>query len=141
MRKTHGFTLIELMIVIVIIGILAAIAVPNYQDYLKRAKIAEAVSALSDMRVKMERHFQDNRAYIGACAAGTQAPIPTSPNFTYTCPELTANTYRVLAEGNGSMDGFDFSIDQNNVRQTVSVGAGWTLPAGNCWVTNRGGGC
>ena len=67
-----GFTLIELMVVIVVIGILAGIGFPAYQDYVKRGKITEAISSLSDMSVKMEQYFQDNRTYAGACAAGTR---------------------------------------------------------------------
>jgi type IV pilus assembly protein PilE len=137
MRKATGFSLIELLIVMAIIGILAGIGIPAYTDYLTRAKIAEAVSALSDMRVKLERHFQDNRTYVGACAAGTQAPLPATKNFVFTCPELTATTYRVQADGVG----FTFDIDQANVRRTTAVPAEWNLPGTNCWVMSKSGGC
>ncbi|HAF00275.1 MAG TPA: pilus assembly protein PilE, partial [Methylophilaceae bacterium] len=63
-----GFTLLELMIVVAIVGILASIAIPAYQDYVKKGKAAEAPGALADLRVKMEQCFQDNRDYT-ACAA------------------------------------------------------------------------
>lgn len=143
-QQQTGFTLIELMIVVAIIAILAGIAIPSYQDYVTRAKITQAVSGLSEMRVKMERHFQDNRTYVGACVAGTQAPLPANTaNFTFSCPidDLTTTTYIVQATGIGSMAGFVFRIDQNNTRTTESVPAGWAAPATNCWVQSKSGGC
>lgn len=70
-KSMRGFTLIEIMIVVAIIGALAAIAIPMYNDYVVKARINEAVGGLSDLRVKMEQFFQDNRTYAGACVAGT----------------------------------------------------------------------
>jgi type IV pilus assembly protein PilE len=141
-HDNNGFTLIELMIVVAIIGILSAIALPAYNDYITRSRISEAVSGLSDMRVKMERHFQDNRTYAGACVANTQAPLPTATaTFTFSCPVLSATAYTVTATGAGTMASFIFTIDQDNVRQTNSVPAGWALPGTNCWVLKKGGAC
>ena len=73
MRREKGFSLVEVMIVVVIIGILAAVAIPNYNDYLMRSKVPEATSRLSDLRVRMEQYFQDNRTYAAApaCNADT----------------------------------------------------------------------
>ena len=65
-----GFTLVELMIVVAIIGILASIVVPSYTDYVKRGKAAEATATLADLKNRMEQCFQDNRDYTHAsCAA------------------------------------------------------------------------
>jgi len=62
-KKQHGFTLIELMIAVAIVGILAAIVLPNYTEYVKRASRAEAVAALLDAANKQEQYFVDNREY------------------------------------------------------------------------------
>jgi type IV pilus assembly protein PilE len=146
MRTSRGFTIIEVMIVVAIVAILAAVAIPSYNDYVVRSKISEATSTLLAQRVRLEQFFQDNRTYVGACAPATTAPLPTGRYFTYSCPTLTAATYTVRAQGgtpgDGSMANFAYTIDQGNNRITVQVpGGGWTMPAGNCWVTRKGGVC
>jgi type IV pilus assembly protein PilE len=143
MKKQAGFTLIELLITVAIIGILAAVALPAYRDYVTRGKLTEAYSQLADMRVKMEQYFQDNRTYVGACAAGTTAPLPSGMRyFSYACSNLGAATFTVTATGVAAegMGGFAFTIDQNNARATTSVPAGWTGNA-SCWVRAKGGAC
>ena len=144
MKKGSGFTLIELMIVIAVIGVLAAIAIPNYNEYVLKSKLTEAFSALSQMSTKLEQFYQDNRTYVGACAAGTVAPLPpNTTNFAFTCPTLSATTYSVLATGAGQLNGFTFTLGPNNAQTTTGVGAGWSaagLPK-TCWVKSKGGGC
>ena len=126
-----------------VIAILAAVALPNYTAYVTRSKIAEATTNLLSMRTKMEQYFQDNRTYAGACAPGTVAPVPTGKYFTYTCsPAPAAATYTVRADGVGNdLANLTLTIDQANVRRTVSVPTGWTLPTGNCWVSKKSGDC
>lgn len=66
MRKQSGFTLIEVMIVVVIIGILASIAYPSYQEYVRRANRAEGQAFLQDLAARQERYFAQNNSYIVA---------------------------------------------------------------------------
>jgi len=140
MKVNSGFTLIELMIVVAVIGILMAIAIPNYNDYVMRSRITEATSALSDMRVRMEQYFQDNRTYVGAYAAGTVAPPPVNTNsFDFSTPAAPdATTYVVEATGKGKMTGFRYRVTQNG-RDTTAVPAGWSGANGGCWVTSKSG--
>jgi type IV pilus assembly protein PilE len=143
MMKAHaGFTLVELMVVVAIVGILTTVAVPAYMDYVMSGKISEATSTLSTTSVKLEQYFQDNRTYVGACAAGTTVPVPTGQYFTYTCPTLTATTFTVTATGNSGagMDGFTYTIAPNNAKATTAAPTGWSTNA-SCWVTRKGGTC
>lgn len=68
MKNTQqGFTLIELMIVVAIIGILASIAIPAYQDYMTRSKWAKAVATVSAMKLAMGECINDNAGTVSAC--------------------------------------------------------------------------
>ncbi|WP_296650642.1 type IV pilin protein [Rhodoferax sp.] len=143
---TRGFTLIEVMIVVAIVAILAAIAVPAYTEYGQRGRIVEAITPLGDMQARLEQYFQDQRTYVGACAAGTLAPVPASTtNFDFACAALAANTYQVNATGKAAMTGFTFRLALAGgavTRSTVSVPAGWALPApNNCWIVKKDGTC
>lgn len=142
MKLERGFSLVELLVVVAIVGILSAIAVPQYRDYVTRGKLTEATATLSEHRVRMEQFFQDNRTYLGACAANTIAPLPTGRYFTYTCPTLSATEFTIVATGiptQGTGD-FIFTLNQANARATTGAPAGWTSNPG-CWVTNKAGGC
>jgi type IV pilus assembly protein PilE len=140
MRVQQGFTLIEVMVVVAIVGILATVAYPSYQDYITRGQIAEGLSTTADMRVRMEQYFQDNRTYIGAPACGAQ--LPTPKHFVMSCdPAPTVNTFNIKATGNGAVTGFVFEVNQLNQRRTTGVKSGWGAAPVNCWVVRKGGGC
>jgi type IV pilus assembly protein PilE len=143
MKAANGFSLIELMIVVAIIGILATVALPAYNEYVLRSKLTEAFSELSTMRVKLEQHYQDTRTYVGGCAPGTVAPLPTGTKyFTYTCPTLTASAFEVRARGIAGQGtgNFEYSINEANAKTTVQLPTGWTTTAG-CWVRKKSGEC
>jgi len=141
MKKSGGFTLIELMIVVAVVGILATIALPSYNQYVVRGKMTEAYSNLLAMRVQSEQWFQDHRTYAGMPCSTTNARY-----FTYACSNLSATTYTIAATGVAAtdVDGLVFSITESNARATVvnapASTKGW---AGNasCWIVRKNGSC
>ncbi|WP_213608674.1 type IV pilin protein [Pseudoalteromonas sp.] len=97
MNKQPGFTLIELMIAVAIVGILAAIAVPNYSEYVKRASRAEAAAALLDAANKQEQYFVDNREYTKELSnLGVQSKTENG-HFALTA-EVENNTFTITAK-------------------------------------------
>ena len=146
-QRPRGFTLIEVMIVVGIVAILAAIALPNYSDYVKRGKIIEATQRLSEARTKLEQFFLDNRTYAGGCTGATAVvtvgDLGGNSPFDLECVPLpTATGYRLVATGVPAkgMDAlFVYTIDQNNAK--VSPGpSGWNGNP-NCWATRKDGSC
>ena len=153
--KQRGFTLIEVMITVLIIGILASIAMPNYRDYVTRSRIPEATAGLSDVRVRMEQFFQDNRTYPASCVVAPTLPAATTPptqlqlplgeSFGFSCA-TTPTTYTVTAAGINTMAGFAYTVDNFNGKASNFSGTasanGWTSHTPNtCWVSKKGGGC
>lgn len=132
----QGFTLIEVMIVVAVVAILAAIALPAYTDYIRRGQLPEAFSNLSDYRVKLEQYYQDNRNYGNAgtttCANATGAPSwasfqpPGAKYFTIAC-QLDGST------GTGNQ-GYTLTATGSGGR---AVGHGYTLNAGNLQSTTQ----
>ena len=80
-HKQQGFTLIELMIVVAIIGILAAIAIPAYQDYIARAQVSEAASMTSGIKTTMAEYAQINGVYPGSGTDPTNADLAVSGEY------------------------------------------------------------
>lgn len=92
----HGFTLVELMIVVTVIGILAAVAIPSYSNYVKKSRRTDALDALSKASVLQEKYRVNNTTYGTALQAGISG---TSPQGFYaiTVTANTATTYTIQA--------------------------------------------
>jgi type IV pilus assembly protein PilE len=144
-RLRRGFTLIEVMIVVAILAILAAVALPAYNDYILRGRVTNAVTGVGGMESRMEQYFQDKHTYVGACAPATVAPKPANTNeFDFDCPILNANGYTVTATGKNSMLGLNYSMVYAGgvlTKSTTSVPTGWTLPLASCWALKKDGSC
>ena len=142
-RLVRGFTLVELMVVVAIIGILSAVAMPAYSDYVMRGKIPDAIANLAAKRVQLEQFYQDNKTYVAAPACS--ADSTTSKYFDFSCSVAgTASAYTLRAVGKSSMAGFSYTVDQSNLKGTSIVSpapAGWVSTSTSCWITNKGGAC
>ncbi len=98
MRKQAGFTLIELMITVVVIGILAAIALPSYNSYIRRSHCENAKATMLGAANLMERYRAQNNTYINASLGRyAQSPTDGSKQFTLALTTSSPTRYRIIA--------------------------------------------
>lgn len=131
MRRTNrGFTLIEIMIVIAIIGIVITIAAPSYTEYLKKGRRAEVVSLLSEQAQILERFYTRNNVYTGVTglSAGndfyTLTPTITDQTFVLTATRKSSTSMATDKCG-------DFTLSNTGVRGMNNATTGLTTK--DCW--------
>ncbi|NOX76099.1 MAG: prepilin-type N-terminal cleavage/methylation domain-containing protein [Gammaproteobacteria bacterium] len=150
LSKTSGFTLVELMITVAIVGIIAAIAVPSYQSSVNKSRRSDCMGTLTSFANAMERHATSNNgSYKGAGAGGgdtgaptifsTQAPIDGSnKSCNLTIDKATPSTYTLRAtpinalasSGEGIIE-----LDSTGARRWDHDGNGNFGATDNCWET------
>lgn len=144
-QRMRGFTLIEVMIVVAVIGVLAAIAIPSYRDYVLRGQVVDATNGLASMQANMERHFQDHRTYNTANGVTSPCLVDAARrkvgSFQLSCDGTPSGTeYLLQAVGSGPTSGFTYKLNHQNVRSTTAAGAGWGTCA-TAWVVKKGQSC
>ena len=129
MKKQTGFTLIELMVAVAVVGILASIALPSYSDYVFRSRIPAGLDALAAYQTRMEQGYQDTGSYgTTSCTAA----IPSLTNFTLSCIVSDAGQgFTATVTGTAAASGVSYAVNQNGIRQTLSHPKG--APAQSCW--------
>lgn len=109
MRRNYGFTLIELMIVVAIVGVLAAIAVPLYNEQVRKGRRADAVRAAGDLQLALESWRSENPSYANCagvgCGSGTYPTAPTSDYYTIAMSGQNETAYTVTATPSGVQAG------------------------------------
>lgn len=109
MKAVRGFTLIELMIVVVVIGVLAAIAYPSYQEHIRKSKRADAQASLMELSQFMERFYSANGKYRTAANVAPTLPFTSTPrgggaaNYTLALSAITDFGYTLTATRVNSM--------------------------------------
>jgi type IV pilus assembly protein PilE len=137
-RVQHGFTLIEVLIVIAIIAILASVALPSYTAYLQRSRVPAGLDTLQSYFTRMEQRFQDSGSYANEAGTGCAVAEPTLQNYTISCTLSGTTGYTATATGSGTLSGYSYTIDSNGTRKTTGHPKG--APSADCW-SIRGGSC
>jgi type IV pilus assembly protein PilE len=145
-RRSSGFSLIELMFVVTIIGILAAIAVPNYQEYLRKSRRADVTGTLTSFAAAMERYYTQHNSYLGSAQGGapgapiaslfaSQAPVDgNNKTYNLTIQSLSASNFTLRAtpisvqQGDGYLE-----LLSSGARQWDRNNNGTIEAAERCW--------
>ena len=124
-KAQQGFTLIELMIVVAIIGILASIAIPAYQDYVTRAKWGKTISGVAAMKLAIGECLNDNAGTVASCDTLAEltpygiSAVPSGTAVEGATVTLTANTAAINIAGGAPLDSCIFAYTP-----TITVASG-----------------
>jgi type IV pilus assembly protein PilE len=145
-RRSHGFTLVELMITLVVVAILSAVAYPSFMDSIRKSRRSEAFTALNAVQQSQERWRANKEAYSSSLAAppgglGVASPTP-SGYYSLALSDVTATGYSITATGvagtsqaqDGDCVNLRVRVAAGNVSYGSAGGGAFTEGAGNrCW--------
>lgn len=137
MRKSNfkygaGFSLIELMITIAIVGILASVAYPSYTQYVKRAARAEAMATLLDAANKQEQYFVDNRVYTTDLSLLGVAATTENGYFKLSAI-VTGNTFSITATADAGPVKGDLACATLSINEIGVKSSTGTAERDVCW--------
>lgn len=133
MSKNAGFTLIELMIVVAIIGILAAIAYPSYQEYVLRSNRAEGQALLSDAAARQERYFTQNNVYATTAAQLSLASSDSTNSVYRLGINRTSTTEYTLTAQPINAQTKDTKCGNLTLNQAGAKGVSGSSAVTDCW--------
>ena len=139
----NGFTLIELMITVAIVGILATIAYPAFSEYVVRSRIVDALGELGSLRIKQEQIYADNRNYGSSATGCSGLVLPTSTYFTFSCTWVTDDqSFLLTAAGKSgtALNGYSFTVNHKNEQRTTAFVGAPSVPL-NCWIKRKSETC
>ncbi|MEH6564192.1 MAG: type IV pilin protein [Halopseudomonas sp.] len=133
MKKQAGFTLIEVMMVVVIIGILAAIAFPSYREYVLRGHRSEGIALLSEGAARQERYYAQNNTYADTVAKLSMDANSENDYYTLSVVAANATSYSLLATAiNSQVD--DSKCGNLGLNESgVKLESGTATDAADCW--------
>ncbi len=139
-RRGHsGFTLIEVLIAVIIVGVLLAVALPSFMDSMRKGRRSEAFAAMAALQQAQERFRSSNTAYSTALPSGIASPTGPAGYYTLSVVSASATGYEILADGTGSTQVNDGNCSRLGIRVeggSVQYASGSSLAYADtnpCW--------
>jgi type IV pilus assembly protein PilE len=131
-KSSSGFTLIELMIVVAIMAVLVAIGIPSYSSYVLKGKLTEGQTLLSDLQLREEQYYADNRAY-----ADGMTPRTAGKYFTNTSCVTSSANQSYICTARMTSPSYSYTVNDGGAKTTTKP----DNSTASCWLTSDSGTC